>query len=229
MAVRRSVAARSDTDAVRPVHVGCSGWNYRDWRERFYPKGLPTSRWLEHYAQHFDTVEVNATFYRLPSRDAVARWAEQTPPEFRFAVKLVGYRVGSLAAFGERVAVLGERLGPIRVSLPNARDGGLVELLLGSLDPQLQLAFDLPHPSWDGIEERLAAAGAARVDDLDADAGFRYVRLREPPYDDGALRRWAQRLRPLLAAGVTVYCYFKHEDEPSAPLYAARLAQLVAG
>jgi uncharacterized protein YecE (DUF72 family) len=67
---------------LKPVHVGCSGWNYRDWKDRFYPKGVPTTRWLEHYAGVFDTVEVNSTFYRLASEAAVRRWVEQTPPGF---------------------------------------------------------------------------------------------------------------------------------------------------
>ena len=65
---------------MKPVHIGCSGWNYKDWRERVYPKGLPASRWLEHYSTLFDTVEVNATFYRLPMRPAVEGWVEATPP-----------------------------------------------------------------------------------------------------------------------------------------------------
>src|SRR3954452_21473745 len=73
--------------AVHEVHVGCSGWNYRDWRGAFYPERLPASRWLEHYASVFDTVEVNTTFYRLTTAEAVARWVAQTPPHFVFAVK----------------------------------------------------------------------------------------------------------------------------------------------
>jgi uncharacterized protein YecE (DUF72 family) len=76
---------------VPEVRVGCSGWNYADWRERIYPKGLPPSKWLEHYAMLFDTVEVNNTFYRLPRVDAVARWVEQSPPGFVFAVKASRY------------------------------------------------------------------------------------------------------------------------------------------
>src|SRR5687767_8507485 len=81
----------STTTAARPVRVGCSGWNYKDWREIVYPKGLPQSRWLEHYATHFDTVEVNTTFYRLPKRESVDRWVEQTPAEFLFTVKASRY------------------------------------------------------------------------------------------------------------------------------------------
>ena len=69
------------------VRVGCSGWSYPHWRERVYPEGVPQRRWLEHYATLFDTVEVNATFYRLPRRETVAGWVERTPPDFLFAVK----------------------------------------------------------------------------------------------------------------------------------------------
>jgi uncharacterized protein YecE (DUF72 family) len=98
--------------------------------------------------------------------------------------------------------------------------------MLGSLDPALRLAFDLEHPSWDGVEVQLAHAGAVRVNDLDHPAPFRYLRLREPPYDDESLRAWAGRLRPLLDDGVAVHCYFRHEDEPTAPAYAARLLEL---
>ena len=74
--------------ARRPVHVGCSGWVYPHWRERFYPKGVPQRRWLAYYAEHFDTVEINNTFYRLPKRTAAEGWVEQSPPEFTFAVKV---------------------------------------------------------------------------------------------------------------------------------------------
>jgi uncharacterized protein YecE (DUF72 family) len=76
---------------VKPVWVGCSGWNYPHWRERVYPKGLPQRRWLEHYATLFDTVEVNNTFYRLPSPSSVAGWVERTPPNFVFTVKASRY------------------------------------------------------------------------------------------------------------------------------------------
>ena len=76
---------------VKPVHVGCSGWNYAEWRGLVYPEDLPQSRWLEHYATHFDTVEVNATFYRLPTRETVEHWIEQTPDGFQFAIKASRY------------------------------------------------------------------------------------------------------------------------------------------
>jgi uncharacterized protein YecE (DUF72 family) len=128
-----------------------------------------------------------------------------------------------VAEFSARVRKLGDRLGPVRVQLISARDDGMLELLLGSLDPDLRLAFDLAHPSWDGIEPRLAEARAVRVNDLESDAPFRYVRFRDPPYGDADLREWADRLR---AQSVPVYAYFRHEDAPTAPSYASQLLEL---
>ena len=124
----------------------------------------------------------------------------------------------------DRVRVLGDRRGPVRVQLINARDEGMLELLLGSLDPELRLAFDLAHPTWDGIEPRLAEADAVRVNDLEHDAPFRYVRFRDPPYSEDELKTWADRLRDI---DVPIYAYFRHEDEPSAPRYAQRLVELL--
>jgi hypothetical protein len=100
----------------------------------------------------------------------------------------------------------------------------VVELILGSLDPGVRLAFDLEHPSWDGIEPRLAAAGAVRVNDLEHPAPFRYVRFRDSPYSDNELQKWAERLR---AVDEPVFAYFRHEDEPTAPAYARRLLELL--
>jgi uncharacterized protein YecE (DUF72 family) len=130
-----------------------------------------------------------------------------------------------VAEFGARVRLLGDRLGPTRVSLKSARDEGMLELILGSLDPGTLVAFDLEHESWDGIEPRLAEAGAVRVNDLEHEAPFRYVRFREPPYTDEQLQEWAARLGE---AKEPVYAYFRHEDEPTAPRYAERLLDLLA-
>jgi uncharacterized protein YecE (DUF72 family) len=188
------------------VHVGTSGWSYPSWKPGFYPPGTDSKEFLRFYAGRFSTVELNTTGYRIPAEEQFVRWAEQTPPGFRFAPKLAGNRPGLLADFGPRIAALGDRLGPIRVSLISARDEGMIELILGSLDPSLQVAFDLAHPSWDGIEPRLAAAGAVRVNDLEHDAPFRYVRFRDPPYDDEELREWAQRL---LKVDVPLYAYLR--------------------
>jgi uncharacterized protein YecE (DUF72 family) len=209
---------------VNRVSVGTSGWSYPTWRPGFYPAGLDPKEFLGFYAQRFATVELNTTGYRLPAEEQFRRWAEQAPDGFEFAPKLPGHRLRAVGEFASRVRVLGDLLGPVRVSMKNARDDGVLELMLGSLDPSLRVAFDLEHPSWDGVEERLAAAGAVRVNDLDHPAPFRFLRLREPPYDDDALRELADRIRPLAEP---VYVYFRHEDEPTAPAYALRLLELL--
>jgi uncharacterized protein YecE (DUF72 family) len=115
------------------------------------------------------------------------------------------------------------RLGPVRIVVQQARDDAFLARLLDSLDPALGWALDFRHESWEGAETGRVAV----VNALDGVASFRYLRLREPPYSDQALREWAERLRPLLAGGIDIYTYFKHEDEPTAPAYAARLLELV--
>jgi uncharacterized protein YecE (DUF72 family) len=209
---------------VADVFVGASGWSYPSWKPGFYPAGTDSRDFLAHYARHFRTVELNTTGYRLPAEEQFRRWAGQAPPGFVFAPKLPGNRARMVGEFSDRVRVLGDRLGPVRVQLINERDEGMLELLLGSLDPELQLAFDLPHESWDGIEPRLAAAGAVRVNDLDHDAPFRYVRFRDPPYADEELEQSAKRLSDV---DMPLYVYFRHEEEPTAPAYARKFLALL--
>jgi uncharacterized protein YecE (DUF72 family) len=167
-------------------------------------------------------VELNTTGYRLPAEEQFRRWAEQTPDGFELAPKLPGHRLRGLDEFASRVRALGGRLGPVRISLKSARDEGALELLLGSLDPALRLAFDLEHESWVGIEPRLAAAGAVRVGDLEHPAPFRYLRRREEPDE-----AFAAAVRAAAAAG-PVYVYFRHDDAPTAPARAVRLLELLA-
>jgi len=216
-------------DALAWLYVGTSGFSYPTWKPDFYPEGTPQKAFLRAYAERLPSVELNATFYQLPSEDRLRGWAEQTPPDFRFAVKMNrrATHFGDLSVVGtfcERVRVLGDRLGPILVQLPptRPRDEGWLELLLTSLDPELEYAFEFRHPSWAGV------GGVQLVNALDGDVPFRYLRLREPPYDDAALHGWAERLRPLIDAGTRLYVYFKHEDEPLAPGYAQRLRALLA-
>ncbi len=206
------------------AYVGTSGWSYPSWRPDFYPGGTKPEGFLDYYAKRFPTVELNTTGYRLPREELFERWAAQTPAGFLFAPKLNAHRRSDLGTFAERVGLLGERLGPIRVLVASARDEGLLTLVLGSLDPSAQLAFDFRHESWDGVD---LPSNAVRVGSLEGGAPFRYLRLRDPPYSDGELEAWAEKLRPLLDGGVRVYCYFKHEDEPTAPRYAQHLLELL--
>ena len=151
-----------------------------------------------------------------PQRDFLRSYAE------RF--NSVEQHPNRLGAFTDRVHALGGKLGPVRIVVQQARDDAFLTRLLDSLDPALRWAFDFRHESWAGAE----TGSAAVVDALEGDAPFRYLRLREPPYDEADLRGWAARLRPLLADGIEVYAYFKHEDEPTAPGYALRLLELLA-
>jgi len=217
----------TDTSAsVARLYVGTSGWSYPSWKPAFYPGDAKPAQFLGHYAERLRAVELNTTGYRLPAEEQFERWAAQTPPGFQFAPKLNAFRSTDVGTFEERVRRLGDRLGPVRALIGYARDEGMLSLLLGSLDPELRIAFDFRHESWEGIGTELPA-NAVLVDDLGANAPFRYLRLREPPYDESALRSWAERLRPLLAEQVDVYVFFKHEEEPTAPAYAERLLDLL--
>ena len=209
---------------VTRAYVGASGFSYPSWKPGFYGADAKPDEFLRLYAERLPSVELNTTGYRLPAEGHFERWAEQTPRGFRFAVKLPAHFSRQLGVFQERVTLLGERLGPIRVTVTQAADPGLLALLFGSLEPELRLAFDFRHESWDGID----VSPGIRVDDWNADASFRYVRFRDPPYSDEDLKAFAARVRPLLDDGVEVYAYFRHEDEPTAPRYAERLLALLA-
>jgi uncharacterized protein YecE (DUF72 family) len=211
------------TSNLDRLSVGTSGWSYPSWRPGFYPEGTANEDFLAFYAARLPSVELNSTGYRLPSEELFGRWAAAVPDGFRFAVKAPPRALRDVATFEERVRRLGEGLGPVRFVVQAPRDDGLLALLLGSTD--LQVALDLRDESWDGVDVR----PAVRVNEWDADAPFRYLRFREPPHTDDELAAIAARIEPLLTAGVEVFAYFRHEDEPTAPLYAERLLGLVRG
>jgi len=160
---------------MHPVRIGCSGWSYDDWRGGIYPVDLPKRRWLERYAEVFDTVEVNATFYRLPKRSTVEKWAEQVPGNFLFVVKASRYLThmkrlheiaDAVARFWEPLEPLrqGHRLGPVLWQLPETfqRDDDLLAAALRKL-PRADHCFEFRHPSWFAapVRELLAEHGAS--------------------------------------------------------------------
>ena len=206
---------------MAPAFIGTSGWSYPSWRPAFYSEGTANEDFLAYYSQRFPSVELNSTGYRLPSEEHFRRWAAATPDGFRFAVKASPQALRSFGTFEERVRMLGDRLGPVRVVVESPRDDGLLALLLGSTD--LRLALDLRDESWAGAD----IAPAVRVNDRDADGPFRYLRFREPPYSEEQLAAIAATIEPLLEAGLDVFAYFQHEDAPTAPAYATRLLELV--
>jgi uncharacterized protein YecE (DUF72 family) len=160
-ASRRATRRRSQASSrTRPVRIGCSGWQYRDWREVLYPKGLGQQRWLRRYAEEFDTVEVNSTFYRLASRDAVARWVEETPEDFVFALKASRYLTHvrrlreidrGIARYYERIEPLVDsgKLGPVVWQLPATfrRDDDVLADALSGMPPGRH-CFEFRHESW---------------------------------------------------------------------------------
>ena len=211
------------------VRVGTSGWGYPSWQPGFYPAGLDRGAFLSYYAERLATVELNATKYRLPSEEQFRAWAAQVPDGFRFAVKAPDGIERRLATFEERVRCLGDRLGCVRIVVERPRDDGFLELLLGSADPGIRYALDLRDPSWDGVEERLAEAGAVRVDDGLGRAGWAYLRFRELVYDETELAGIASELEGLARAGVETFAFFRHGDEPDAPAAAVAVAAAVGG
>jgi uncharacterized protein YecE (DUF72 family) len=219
------------------LRAGASGFSFASWKPGFYPAGARSGDFLGLYAERLPTVEINNSFYRLPTASVFEKWAASVPDGFRFAVKApravtVFGRVDYVPDLNARVRSLGDRLGPLLLRFADGRprDDAFLAALLDAIDADLDVALDFRDPSWDGIEPELERWGAVRVNQIDAErAPFRYLRLREPPYDDAALADWAARIRPLLDDGLDVYCFFRHEDEPTAPAYAARLLELVSG
>jgi uncharacterized protein YecE (DUF72 family) len=226
---------------VKRVWIGCSGWNYKHWRERVYPKGLPARRWLEYYATLFDTVEVNNTFYRLPTRSAVAGWVEQTPPGFLLSVKASRYLTHmkrltdlgpGLERFYDRIEPLADspKLGPVLWQLPanfHRNDGRLAEALKAL--PPGRHCFEFRHESWFAPEiyELLRRHRAALVigdsperpfqtHELTADWTFiRFhhgTRGRRGNYSESELEEWKRRIAAWRAR-VEVFAYFNNDWE----------------
>jgi hypothetical protein len=192
------------------VKIGTSGWSYPSWRPGFYPEGMQQSAFLGFYARHFETVELNSTGYRLPSADQFRRWAEAVPDGFEFCVKFSLTRLDRVTTFLERALALGDRLGPVRVVYEGPRDDGTLSFVQGSVPEDVRLAWDFRDASWAGV------GGVVAVNDPAAEP-FRYLRLREPPYSDDELREVAASLRD------PAYVFVRHEDEPTAPVFAERL------
>jgi uncharacterized protein YecE (DUF72 family) len=225
----------------RALRIGCSGWNYKSWKDEFY-EGKPTRLWLEHYARCFDTVEVNNTFYRLPLQSSVARWVEQTPPDFLFTVKASRYLThikrltdmdDGVRRFCERIEPLvrSPKLGPILWQLPPTfrRSDDRLAFALERL-PAGRHAFEFRHASWfaEPVYELLRTHGAAlvigdrpEVQSFQAHvftAPWTLVRFhygsrgRRGNYSERELEEWAQRFERW-SREVEILAYFNNDWE----------------
>jgi len=219
--------------------IGTSGWQYRDWRGQLYPGGVPQRRWLEEYATHFDTVENNNAFYRLPSKDTFAAWRERTPDGFVMAVKASRFlthirRLRDPEEPVERLMShaegLGDRLGPVLLQLPpNLRaDVDALDACLACFPRSVRVAVEPRHESWwtDEVRTVLRTRGAALcwadrlsrpVTPLWRTADWGYLRCHEgraqprPSYGRQALRSWVERISETWAAEADVYVYFNND------------------
>jgi uncharacterized protein YecE (DUF72 family) len=236
------------------VHIGCSGWHYKHWRGPFYPEKLPATKMLEFYTAHFDTVELNNTFYRLPFESGLEKWRESTPKGFCFAAK--GSRflthmkklkdpVPGVAKFFERVDQLGKKLGPIVFQLPPwwEVDPGRLREFLEALPPRHKYAFELRNATWhtEEIYRLLRRHNAAfcifeiagAFSGLEITANFTYVRLHGPggayqgSYPPATLQMWAERIREWRKALRAVYLYFDNDQAAYAVENARDLKRLV--
>ena len=235
------------------LRIGTSGWAYDDWKGPFYPAGIGRDAMLAEYARHFDAVELNATFYRLPAAATLERWAASVPDGFAFAVKASRYithvkklrdSADTLAPFLERIRVLDDRLGPVLFQLPPRfrYNGARLGELLGNLPADLDCAFEFRDASWlnDDCRRRLSDHGAALcLHDLggsgtagEPPAGsFAYVRLHGPGeayagrYGEGPLDAWAERLGRWAGDGMPAWCFFDNDAEANAPADALRLRE----
>jgi uncharacterized protein YecE (DUF72 family) len=231
-----------------PAWIGTSGFSYKEWKKNFYPADLPDSRFLGYYATRLNGVEIDSTFYRMPTEKALDAWREATPEHFRFAIKAnqkithrerlvvpsesLTYLLGALPR-------LGDRLGVVLYQLPPnfKRDLGRLESFLGALaSPRApRSAFEFRHLSWfeDDTYRLLEKHGVALcINDNDEfecpvkiTARHTYIRLRRDGYTAEQRATWKERIRAFSAEGIDVLAFIKHKDNPDAPLIALEFAE----
>ena len=230
------------------IFVGTSGWQYRDWRGPFYPPDLPQRLWLEHFAEHFVTVESNNAFYRLPERKTFEDWRRRTPDGFVTAVKVSRYLTHikrlrepeePVARFLDRVAGLGDKLGPVLLQLPPTlrADPELLAACLAEFPPHVRVAVEPRHDSWwvDEVRDALTKHRAALcwadrhsrpVTPLWRTADWGYLRLHQgrfrPGYGSGALTGWVRRIGDGFGRTPEVFVYFNNDQRAAAPADAGR-------
>jgi uncharacterized protein YecE (DUF72 family) len=233
-------------------YIGTSGWHYEHWRGIFYPGELAKAKWLEFYASYFATVELNNSFYRLPSEDAFTSWYQSTPTNFTFAVKVSRFITHikrlkgteeAVEKFSSRARILGKKLGPLLYQLPPNmhRNDRVLESFISALPEGARHVIEFRHPSWleEGVFRTLHNynVGLCVFDMPDfrcpvvATADFAYVRfhgstgLYSSCYSDEELTYWAKRLAGLSANLKAMYIYFNNDAEAYAVSNAKKLGE----
>ena len=228
------------------IWIGTSGYNYPEWKGSFYPADLPAAKMLPFYAARFPTVEINYTFYRMPTEKLVAGWAAQTPSPFKLTLKAPRRithdsrlkNCGELVNVFCRVAgTLEAKLGALLFQLPPTakKDLAVFDAFLAELPPKVTAAFEFRHPSWldADVFERLARRNLALcVADSEkmstpvrVTADYAYFRLRDEGYTADDIGRWAETIARETASCRDVFVYFKHEEEGKGPLFARMLME----
>jgi len=228
------------------LYVGTSGYSYKEWKGSFYPEKIPAKDMLSYYSERLSTVEINATFYRMPQKSMLENWKEQVPKNFRFSLK-APQRVTHFKRlkdteeetkyFLETAAVLEDKLGVVLFQLPPnmKKDLPRLESFLNQLPPQPRAAFEFRHPTWfdddvlDLLRSRNHALCISDTDDLpvshiDKTADWGYLRLRRVEYSEDNLKEWLERIRE--QQWQETFVFFKHEDEGTGPKLAAQFLQL---
>jgi uncharacterized protein YecE (DUF72 family) len=241
------------TRAASGLRVGTSGWQYADWRPDVYPEGLGQSKWLARYAELFDTVELNNSFYRLPTEESFRRWATTTPPEFCFAVKASRYLTHMkrlimpkqpVKLLLERARLLGPKLGPVLLQLPPRFkcEPGRLDATLEAFGPDVRVAVEVRDERWhhDAVYEVLAKHRAALCwwdrrgarGPLVKTTDWIYLRMHEgrartaPSYGRRALESWVERVVDAYGADVAGWVYFNNDPGAAAPRDAAAFRRL---
>lgn len=235
-----------------PIHVGTSGWHYRHWLGPFYPPGSRPSAYLEYYSRRFGTVEINNSFYKLPTPETLVAWRDTVPRDFLFAVKASRFITHnkklkdsgeSFRLFFDRVRLLENKLGPVLFQLPPrwGYDGPRLEGFLASLPPGPGYVFEFRNPAWHRDEAfallRKYGAGFC-IHDMPGSPSpevvtgkLVYVRLHGPEgkyqgsYPDGTLRAWAAKFKDWARRRKKVFCYFNNDAGGCAPANAAALSE----
>jgi uncharacterized protein YecE (DUF72 family) len=231
------------------IYVGTSGYNYPEWKGHFYPSDLPSAKMLPYYAERFPTVEINYTFYRMPTARLVAGWAAQVPDHFRFTLKaprrithdrkLRGV-ADPLRAFCEAASELGPKLAALLFQLPPTfkKDLEALDGFLDVLPPRVCAAFEFRHESWldEDVYGRLRSRNLAlciadsetRSTPLVTTSDYGYFRLRDEGYVERDIAEWAHRVHACGARGGDVFVYFKHEDEGKGPEFGRMLIEALS-